>query len=373
MTSVRVPNFTIGRRFALEKSMLEAMMRRKIGRRTLLAGVGAGALAGSCGGARAPQAVTPARRQEGAGAPSTIPQRPLGKTGVMVSMLGLGGHHIGRPKDEQESIRLVRMAIDNGITFLDNCWDYNEGRSEERMGKALTDGYRQRAFLMTKLDGRTRGAASQQLEQSLTRLRTDVIDLVQIHEVIREEDIPRSFAEGGALDALLEGRKAGKLRFIGFTGHKDPALHRAMLEAGFKRGFTFDAVQMPLNAMDPHYRSFEKEVLPVLIEHGIGVLGMKAMGDGILLKSKAVSAPECLQYALSLPTSVVITGCESVEILKQAIDVGTHFQPLTSEQKEALLARTLPAGKAGEYELFKTSARFDGTTKNPHWLESAVL
>jgi aryl-alcohol dehydrogenase-like predicted oxidoreductase len=291
----------------------------------------------------------------------------------MVSMIGLGGHHIGRPKDDQEGIRLVRMAIDNGITFLDNCWDYNEGRSEERMGKALADGYRKRAFLMTKLDGRTKAAAAEQLEQSLRRLKTDVIDLVQIHEVIRTEDAGRCFAEGGAIEALLDARRAGKLRFIGFTGHKDPAIHRAMLEAGFKRGFTFDTVQMPLNVMDPHYRSFEKEVLPVLVEHRIGVLGMKSMGDGILLKSKVVSPQECLRYALSLPTSVVITGCESTEILKQAIDVGTHFQPLTTEQKQALLERTAPLGRAGEYELFKTSERFDGTAKNPQWLESAKL
>jgi len=304
---------------------------------------------------------------------SAIPQRPLGGTGVMVSMIGLGGHHIGRPKDEQDGIRLVRMAIDHGITFLDNCWDYNEGRSEERMGKALADGYRKRAFLMTKLDGRTKDAAMKQLEQSLSRLKTDVIDLVQIHEVIRMEDIPRCLSAGGALDALIDARQAGKLRFIGFTGHKDPAIHRAMLEAGFKRGFTFDAVQMPLNVMDPHFRSFENEVLPILVEHRIAVLGMKSMGDGILLKSKVVSPQECLQYALSLPTSVVITGCESDDILKQAIDVGQHFKPLTSEQKQALLARTAPLAKTGEYELFKTSERFDGTTKNPKWLESATL
>jgi aryl-alcohol dehydrogenase-like predicted oxidoreductase len=291
----------------------------------------------------------------------------------MVSMIGLGGHHIGRPKDDDEGIRLVRMAIDNGITFLDNCWDYHEGRSEERMGKALADGYRKRAFLMTKIDGRTKDAATKQLEQSLKRLQTDVIDLVQIHEVIRNEDVTQSFAEGGAIDALLEARRAGKLRFIGFTGHKDPAIHRAMLDAGFKRNFKFDAVQMPLNVMDPHFRSFEKEVLPILVEHRIGVLGMKSMGDGVLLKSKVVSPQECLRYALSLPTSVVITGCERAEILQQAIDVASRFEPLDAQQKQALLARTMPAGKAGEYELFKTSERFDGTSKNPQWLDSAKL
>jgi aryl-alcohol dehydrogenase-like predicted oxidoreductase len=348
-------------------------MKKKMHRRTLLASVGAGLVVGSCKGTRSETAGSPSPSASNISAPSAIPQRPLGRSGVMVSMIGLGGHHIGRPKDEQDGIRLVRMAIDHGITFLDNCWDYNEGRSEERMGKALADGYRKRAFLMTKLDGRTKDAATKQLEQSLQRLKTDVIDLVQIHEVIRMEDIPRCLSAGGALDALIEARQAGKLRFIGFTGHKDPAIHRAMLEAGFKRGFTFDAVQMPLNVMDPHFRSLENEVLPILLEHRIAVLGMKSMGDGILLKSKVVSPQECLQYALSLPTSVVITGCESEDILQQAIDVGSHFQPLTPEQKQALLARTAPLAKTGEYELFKTSERFDGTTKNPKWLESATL
>jgi aryl-alcohol dehydrogenase-like predicted oxidoreductase len=342
-------------------------IKREIPRRTLLASAGASLIAGSCKGTPGETAGSSSPRENTVSTPSAIPERPLGGTGVMVSMIGLGGHHIGRPKDEQLGIRLVRMAIDHGITFLDNCWDYNEGRSEEWMGKALADGYRKRAFLMTKLDGRTQEAATKQLEQSLRRLKTDVVDLVQIHEVIRMEDITRCLSAGGALDALIEARKAGKLRFIGFTGHKDPAIHRAMLEAGFKRGFTFDAVQMPLNVMDPHFRSFETEVLPILVEHRIAVLGMKSMGDGILLKSKVVSPQECLQYALSLPTSVVITGCES------AIDVGSHFRPLTSEQKQALLARTAPLAKTGEYELFKTSERFDGTTKNPKWLESATL
>jgi aryl-alcohol dehydrogenase-like predicted oxidoreductase len=241
------------------------------------------------------------------------------------------------------------------------------------MGKALADGYRRRAFLMTKIDGRTKGAAKEQLEQSLTRLKTDVIDLVQIHEVIRMDDVARCFGEGGAIEALVDARKAGKLRFIGFTGHKDPSIHLAMLRAGFQHGFTFDTVQMPLNVMDHHFRSFEKEVLPVLVEHRIGVLGMKSMGDGILLKSGVVSPEECLRYALSLPTSVVITGCEKAEILQQAIDIGRRFQPLTDEQKQVLLARTEPKAREGEYELFKISDRFDGTAKNPQWLESAKL
>jgi aryl-alcohol dehydrogenase-like predicted oxidoreductase len=302
-----------------------------------------------------------------------IPKRRLGRTGVEVSMLGLGGHHIGRPRHEAEGIRLVRMAIDNGIDFLDNCWDYNEGRSEEWMGKALRDGYRQRAFLMTKLDGQSAGAAREQLEQSLRRLQTDVIDLVQMHEIIRMDDPERCFAPGGAMEALVQARQAGKLRFIGFTGHKDPSIHRHMLEVGLQNGFTFDAVQMPLNLMDAHFRSFEKEVLPLLQEHDVGVLGMKAMGDGLLLKSKTVTPRECLRYALSLPTSVVITGCESVPILEQALDVGRTFQPLSDQERQSLLARTAAAAARGEFERFKTTGEFDGTVQNPRWLTSAAL
>jgi predicted aldo/keto reductase-like oxidoreductase len=288
-------------------------------------------------------------------------------------MLGLGGHHIGRPPDEQDGIRLVRMAIDHGMDFLDNCWDYNGGRSEERMGKALEDGYRQRAFLMTKLDGRSKGPAAQQLEQSLRRLRTEMIDLVQLHEVIRKEDVSRIFAPGGALEALQEAQQAGKLRFIGFTGHKDPSLHLAMLEAASARGFVFDTVQMPLNVMDAHYRSFQHQVLPVLLERDIGVLGMKPLGDGVLLESGVVSARECLRYSLSLPTSVVITGCESVGVLEQALDVGMRFVPLSAEERQALLSRTALAAADGKFERFKTSDFFDSTTHAPHWLDSATI
>jgi predicted aldo/keto reductase-like oxidoreductase len=304
----------------------------------------------------------------------TIARRRLGRTGVPVSMLGLGGHHIARPREEQEGIRLVQMAVDHGMDFLDNCWDYNEGRSEEWMGKALEQGgYRARAFLMTKIDGRTAAAATQQLDQSLRRLRTDVIDLVQLHEVIRPEDVTRAFAPGGAMEALQQGQRAGKLRFIGFTGHKDPAIHLAMLRAGLERGFVFDAVQMPLNAMDTHFRSFEKEVLPVLLQHDIAVLGMKALGDGLLLEADVISPQECLRYALSLPTSVVITGCESVGVLEQALDAGMRFAPLPASERTALLARTAAAAAEGRFELFKTSHQFDGTAQHPHWLESAVL
>jgi uncharacterized protein len=304
-----------------------------------------------------------------------IPKRKLGSTGVLVSMLGLGGAHIGK-KDklsDAESIRLMRDAVEGGITFFDNCWDYNDGLSEERMGNALRDGYRQRVFLMTKLDGRTKKAATEQLEQSLKRLQTDVIDLVQVHEVIRFSDPERSFAKDGILAALQAAKKQGKLRFIGFTGHKDPKIHLAMLEAAAKAGFQFDTVQLPLNVMDAHYKSFENEVLPVLETRGIGVLGMKSMGSGDILKSGVVKAEECLRYALSLPTSVVITGIDSRAVLEQALKLGRNFVPLSVQERQSLLARSAPQAKDGKHELFKTADKYDGTAKNPHWLETAKL
>jgi aryl-alcohol dehydrogenase-like predicted oxidoreductase len=289
-------------------------------------------------------------------------------------MLGLGGAHIGdRKLSDGEAIGLMHEAIDNGLTFFDNCWDYNQGTSEERMGNALKGGHRQRVYLMTKLDGRTGQAATAQLEQSLQRLQTDMIDLVQVHEVIRMTDPERSFAPDGVMGALQAAKKAGKLRHIGFTGHKDPAIHLAMLEAARKAGFSFDTVQMPLNVMDAHYKSFERDVLPVLTERGIGVLGMKSMGSGDILKSGLVKAEECLRYALSLPTSVVITGIDSKAVLDQALRVARKFQPFTPEERANLLARTAPAAKDGKHELFKTAQKFDGTSKNPKWLEKAEL
>jgi aryl-alcohol dehydrogenase-like predicted oxidoreductase len=305
--------------------------------------------------------------------PRAVPQRKLGKTGVEVSMIGLGGFHVAKGPTEAESIALIRRAIDSGITFMDNCWDYNDGASEERMGKALQDGYRARVFLMTKLDGRTKSSALAQLEQSLKRLRTDTIDLVQIHEVIHASDPERCFRTDGIAAALRDAKQAGKLRYVGFTGHKDPDLHLAMLEAGRKAGFEFDAVQLPLNVMDPHFKSFELKVLPVLQEQGIGVLGMKALGSGDLLKSGVVSAEECLRYALSLPTSVVITGIDKQEVLDQALRVAHDYEPLTLDERRALLARTKPHALEGQHELFKTADKYDGTVRNPHWLREARL
>jgi len=300
-------------------------------------------------------------------AETAIAHRTLGRSAEKVSMIGIGGYHIGTPS-EQDAIRMVRTALDNGVNFLDNCWDYNDGASEERMGKALRDGYRQKAFLMTKIDGRTKAAAAQQLNESLRRLQTDHIDLLQFHEVIRENDPERIFAAGGGMEAVVEAKKQGKIRYIGFTGHKSPDIHYKMLQTAFSHNFHFDAVQMPLNVMDAHYDSFEKKVLPVLVEHGIGVLGMKPMGDKIILNSRTASATECLHYAMNLPTSVVITGCDSMEILNQALNAARTFKPMSKSEVAALLAKTSSAAAKGEFEQYKTTHNFDGTYHNPKWL-----
>jgi predicted aldo/keto reductase-like oxidoreductase len=297
-----------------------------------------------------------------------IPYRPLGRTGEKVSLVGLGGYHLARQSDVEESIRIIRTGLDEGINFLDNCWDYNGGESEVRMGRALRDGYRAKAFLMTKIDGRTMAAATSQLNESLRRLQTDRVDLLQFHEVIRDTDPDRVFAQGGALEAVLEAQKAGKVRFIGFTGHKSPDIHLKMLATASKHGFKFDAVQMPLNVMDAHFNSFEKKVLPVLTENGIGVLGMKPMGDHFILESKTATATECLCYPMNLPTSVVITGCDSMPILQQALHAARSFQPMDSSQVAALLAKTSKAAEAGQFERYKISHQFDGTYANPQWL-----
>jgi len=297
-----------------------------------------------------------------------IPYRKLGRTREKVSLVGLGGYHLGKQADPQESIRIIHMGLDEGINFLDNCWDYNDGESEIRMGNALRGGYRQKAFLMSKIDGRTKAAATIQINESLHRLQTDRIDLLQFHEVIRDTDPDRIFAAGGALEAVLEEQKAGKIRYIGFTGHKSPDIHLQMLATAAKHSFTFDTVQMPLNVMDAHFHSFEKKVLPILLKSDIGVLGMKPFGDHFILESKTATPVECLHYAMNLPTSVVITGCDSLAILQQAIDAARSFQPLDSAQVGMLLAKTANAAQAGQFELYKTSHHFDGTYANPQWL-----
>jgi predicted aldo/keto reductase-like oxidoreductase len=303
-----------------------------------------------------------------AGDENGIPYRKLGRTGERVSLVGLGGYHIGMQSDEQESVKIIRAALDGGINFLDNCWDYNGGNSEIRMGKALRDGYRQKAFLMTKIDGQTKKAAAVQIDESLGRLQTDHIDLLQFHEVIRMTDPERIFAPSGGVEAVLEAKKAGKVRYIGFTGHKNPAMHLHMLETAATHQFHFDAVQMPLNAMDAHYESFGQRVLPVLVKNEIGVLGMKPMGAGLLLRSNTLTPVECLHFAMNLPTNVVITGCESLANVQQALDAARSFKPLSSAEVAALLARTEQAARKGQFEGYKTTNNFDGTAHNPQWL-----
>ena len=295
--------------------------------------------------------------------------RTLGKSGERVSAIGVGGWHLGLPHvDEALAIRIVRTAIDHGINFLDNCWDYNEGASELRMGKALRDGYREKAFLMTKIDGRSKREAMRQLNESLRRFGVDHIDLVQHHEILRYEDPHRIFHEDGAHAALIEARDAGTIGYIGFTGHKDPRIHLYMLEVADRHGFEFDAVLMPLNLFDAHFRSFARTVLPELERRGIAVLGMKSMANGILLKSNTVSPVDCLHYALNLPTSVVISGIDSMSILEQALEAVRTFRPMSDRELEPLLARTASAAAEGEFEPFKTTSLFDGTAEHPDWL-----
>jgi aryl-alcohol dehydrogenase-like predicted oxidoreductase len=293
--------------------------------------------------------------------------RTLGKTGERVSAIGLGGAHLTRAGDAAEATRIVRTAVDGGITFLDNCWDYGLGDAEVRMGNALRDGYRQKVFLMTKIDAHFAAVATQQIEQCLTRLQTDVIDLLQIHEVIRPGDPERVFAPEGTMKALLEAREQGKIRYIGFTGHKAPRFLLDMLAVDF----AWDSVQMPLNCLDPAHDSFEAQVLPILVERGIGVLGMKPLAEGEAVRSGAATAEECLRYALSLPTSVVITGCESIELVEQALRIGRTFTPMTPDDMAVLRARVAPLNPRGVLEGYK-NGRFDSTIRNPHWLTTAV-
>jgi predicted aldo/keto reductase-like oxidoreductase len=298
-----------------------------------------------------------------------MPYRTLGKTGVKVSCIGLGGFHLGQSKlEEADMIKLFHSAIDRGINFSDNSWDYNQGESERRVGKALKGGYREKVFVMTKFDGRTQGSALKQLDESLQRLEVDHVDLWQFHENIRLEDPDRFFAEDGAAEAMLEAKKAGKIKYMGFTGHKDPSVHLRMLEMADKNNFSFDTAQMPLNVMDAHFRSFEKEVVPVLVQKQIGVLGMKSMGDKNILTSKTVTPLECLQYALSLPTSVVITGIDSMPILDQAFEAAKTYSSLGKSDISRILNKTQVVAMTGKYEPFKTTPRFDSTAMHPEWL-----
>jgi predicted aldo/keto reductase-like oxidoreductase len=298
-----------------------------------------------------------------------IGRRKLGRADAEVSIIGIGGYHLGgNSVAESDAIHIIRTALDEGVNFLDNCWDYHDGVSEERMGKALEDGYRQKAFLMTKLDGRTGAAAREQLEASMRRLKTDHIDLVQIHEVIRMTDPDQAFLPGNVIDVLQQARKEGKIRFIGFTGHKGPEMHLKMIETAARHGFHFDTVQMPVNALDHHFESFGQKVIPAAQKHGIAVLGMKPLSNAAILKTNTVTAPEALQYAMSVPVTVTITGCESMANLQQALGVARNFKPLDVAQKIAILRKTAPFADGAKFEDYKSSQIYDGTFHNPQWL-----
>jgi aryl-alcohol dehydrogenase-like predicted oxidoreductase len=327
------------------------LSRRTFLKSTLAAGVAAGLGSSAL--------AAPDEEREG------IPYRTLGSTGEKVSHIGLGGYHIGIQLLEAESIRIVRSALDSGINFLDNSWDYNDGSSEIRMGKALRDGYRDKAFLMTKIDGRTKAIAARQIDQSLQRLQVSHVDLMQFHEIIYTSDPDRIFAPGGAVEAMLDAKKAGKVRYIGFTGHKSPEIHLKMLAAAAAHGFQLDAVQMPINVMDAHFDSFGAKVLPALAKAGIGALGMKPLGGRVILSSRTVTPVECLQYALSMPVDVVITGCDSMDILNQALNTARNFKPLSQPELAAILTKTAPVAQRGQFELYKTTTNFDNTLRQP--------
>jgi len=287
-----------------------------------------------------------------------IPLRPLGKTGERVTILGLGGSHSTGHRDETESIRLIQRAVDEGIRFMDNAWDYHDGGAEDRMGKALAEGGRRdKVFLMTKACGRTAQEAQANLEDSLRRLRTDHLDLWQFHEINYNNDPDWVFAEDGAIHTGLKAVKEGKVRFLGFTGHKDPSIHLKMLG----KPYPWATVQMPLNVLDAHFRSFQKLVLPELVRREIGVLAMKTLGgDGSIVSKAGVPAEDALRYVLSLPISTLVSGIDSEKVLEQNLKVVRDFRPMTPEEMRAVEGRTLQVAGDGRFELFKTTQRFDG-------------
>jgi aryl-alcohol dehydrogenase-like predicted oxidoreductase len=292
---------------------------------------------------------------------SRIPRRPFGRTGEDVSLLCVGGAHIGGAQlPEAIGIRIIHECIDAGANFLDNAWEYNEGESEIRMGKALAqDGYRQRAFLMTKDCAHDRRAdhSMQMLESSLKHLQTDHLDLWQMHEVVWEDDPDKIFAPGGSAEALLKAKEQGKVRYIGFTGHKSPAIHKRMLS----QGFPFDSVQMPLNVLDAHYESFEKEIVPICQQQGIAIIGMKSLAGGHLMESGIdVTPAEAIRYSMSLPVATVVSGMNSLEVMAANLETARAFQPLTAAERKDILSRSKPGSANGEFELFKTSRKFEG-------------
>lgn len=289
---------------------------------------------------------------------AAISQRPLGRTGEQVTIIGLGGYHLGTIKDDDEAVRLIHEAIDAGITFLDNAWEYHDGRSEELMGKAIRD-RRDQVFLMTKVctHGRDRHEAMRQLEDSLRRLQTDHLDLWQVHELAFDNDPERHFAAGGVIEALDEARQQGKVRFVGFTGHKDPAIHLQMLSYDYP----FATCQLPLNCFDATFRSFEQKVLPELARRGIAPIGMKSLGgEANMVKQGAVTAEEALRYALSLPVATVVSGIDSPKVLRQNLDVVRGFTPMTAEEMQQLRDRCAAQAGDGRFELYKTTAKHEG-------------
>jgi len=336
----------------------------------------------SAGGVAAAAVPAPASAQgtDAAAAMATVEQggmkyRTLGRTGERVSLVGIGGFHLAKPgpqkPSEAEAIRIVRTGIDAGINFCDNCWDYNDGESEIRMGKALRDGYRARAFLMTKIDGRSAQAATGQLETSLRRLQTDHVDLLQFHEIIRMDDPERIFAPGGALEAVLRAREQGKLRYIGFTGHKSPKIHKHMFEVADREKFHFDTVQMPVNIMDAQFDSFLHGVMPVALAHGTAVLAMKTFGDPFIYAAAVANPIDMLHFSMSQPVSVVVCGCDTLAYLQQALDAAKSWRPMTHAEQAALLARAAAAAAGGQTERYKISTHFDGTEQHPEWLHQA--
>ncbi|HYX41970.1 MAG TPA: aldo/keto reductase [Pyrinomonadaceae bacterium] len=291
-----------------------------------------------------------------------IPRRMLGRTGVEVSALALGGSHVGEAKTKKEALRIVHEALDAGLTFMDNAWEYHDGRSEEWMGDALK-GRRHEAFLMTKVctHGRDRKTAMRQLTESLRRLQTDYLDLWQVHEVVYDNDPDLHFAAGGVVEALEQAKREGKVRFVGFTGHKDPAIHLKMLQVADEQGYTFDTVQLPLNCFDASFRSFEQRVLPELNRRGIAPLGMKSMsGAGAPVRKRVITATEALRYAMSLPVAATVSGIDSLKVLRQNLRIARGFEPMSEAEMQALRARCAEAAADGRFELYKTSKHFDG-------------
>jgi aryl-alcohol dehydrogenase-like predicted oxidoreductase len=301
---------------------------------------------------------------------SAVPTRRLGRTNENVSMVALGGGHLGTSVlSDVEAVHLIHRGIDQGVTFLDNSWDYDEGRSEVRMGAAIGHGgYRRRVFLSTKFDGRDRQTAAKQLDESLRRLQTDHVDLWQFHENIRLDDADRAFAPGGAIEAMVAAREAGKVRFLGFTGHKDPEYHAHMFEVAAKNGFVFDTVQMPLNIMDPHFRSFERGVIPLAQQTDTGIIAMKTFGDRAILDTRIATPLQMLHYSMSLPVASVVNGVNSVYTLDEAVTAAVSFRPLSDAQVASLLARSAAQSAGGALERYKIGDDYDATTQHPEWM-----